>query len=50
MEKQENTDSPDWEDFIEYAEANGIGLEYQEDWGDWWDCWCRAFESFNRSK
>lgn len=28
-----------WKLFSELAMTKGIGLEHEEDWGDWWDFW-----------
>ena len=27
------------EEFRTWAEENGVGLEYEDDWGVWWECW-----------
>lgn len=32
--------------FIDYAENKSISMEYEEDWIDWWDCWC---DGYNRA-
>lgn len=32
------------EKFIEWAEANGVSLEYREDYQAWYDCWLSGFE------
>ena len=29
---------PLWDKFVEFAGTEGIGLEYEEDWLDWWKC------------
>ena len=34
-----------WDEFVDFCEDNGIGLEYKEDWGAWWDCWKAAIDA-----
>ena len=31
-------DHRQWAAFEEFADCNGIELEYREDWQAWWDC------------
>ena len=40
-----------WDEFVDWCEDTGVGLEYQEDWGAWWDCWKSAisFAAENRN-
>ena len=33
-----------WSDFVEFAQANNIGLEHEVDWMPWWECWVDGFE------
>lgn len=32
------TDNPLWPVFVQHAEENGIGLEHEDDWLQWWLC------------
>lgn len=27
-----------WPEFVEWANGNGVGLEHEEDWFSWWEC------------
>lgn len=38
-----------WNNFIKYAEENGISLEYEDDWKEWWDCWKAGYEDCLKS-
>lgn len=29
--------------FVEWAVANGVNMEHEEDWKPWWDCWCNGY-------
>ena len=31
--------------FFEWANKNGIDLEHEEDWVDWWKCWAAGYNS-----
>ena len=33
------------EAFKDFAMENGINLEYEEDWGVWWDCFLAGFKA-----
>ena len=30
-------------EFRAWANVNGVGLEHEDDWGQWWDCWFSAY-------
>ena len=34
-----------WRDFCKFAEENGISLECEEDYLDWWECWKAGYIS-----
>ena len=31
------------EQFREWAKDNGVDLEYEDDWGAWWECWVDGY-------
>lgn len=33
-----------FEAFWSWAGDNNIPLEYEEDWGVWWECWWAAYK------
>jgi hypothetical protein len=33
-----------WDDFVEWCESQGVDLEFEEDYGAWWDCWKAAID------
>ena len=32
-----------WNKFAEYANRVGISLDYEDDYGTWWDCWKEGY-------
>lgn len=34
-----------WDEFVKYAREVGIGLDHEDDWADWWDCWKRGYKA-----
>lgn len=34
-----------WDAFVVFAIQEGIGLEYEEDWGLWWKTWKAGIEA-----
>lgn len=34
-----------WDEFVDWANDNGIGMEHKEDWEPWFECWCAAIEA-----
>ena len=33
-----------WKGFKSYAEDNGINLDAEDDFGDWWDCYVAGYK------
>lgn len=31
--------------FRVWAAANGVSLEYEDDWSPWWDCWLDGYNT-----
>jgi hypothetical protein len=34
-----------WDAFVNWAQYEGVGLEYEEDWSPWWKCWVAAIQA-----
>jgi len=34
-----------WEEFQNWADANGVSLEHEDDWKPWWECWRAAIDA-----
>lgn len=34
-----------WSQFAAFAEANGIDLGNEDDWGPWWDAWIDGYSN-----
>ncbi len=32
-----------WKGFKEYAQDNGINLQHEDDFGEWWDCYTAGY-------
>ena len=45
--KEKSMDEIMWNSFKEWAEENGINMEENIDYQDWWDCWKTAWETAN---
>ena len=45
MTATESKDHPLWNKFLPFARANGIDLQYYEDWYAWWECFLAGAEA-----
>jgi len=35
----------DWDGFCQWAESEGVGLEQEDDWLPWWNCWVAGYNA-----
>jgi hypothetical protein len=43
MRRPKSADKFQWDEFVKYAEEQGISLKNKGDYSPWWDCWKNGY-------